>query len=166
MAIEKAMWAHGHSMVIEYPNKIASERKLGFYYRVVGKSGTTNWFHFAIPTPVIVDNNRLSIDSALLRFRSKSTSADVTAVHVYDGEVKIDLEPQWTEPVPCELRTGAFQYPPAQEREMGHRHIGRHTVFRQNERQEHHRVRLRRSRFLSLACSILSERCGDAKVAE
>ena len=89
MAIEKAMWAHGHGMVIEFPDRIASERKLGFYYRVVGKRDTTNWFHFAIPTPVIVDDNRLSIDSAMLRFRSKSTSADVTAVHVYDGEVKI-----------------------------------------------------------------------------
>ncbi len=89
MAIEKAMWAHGHSMAIEFPNNILSERKLGYYYRVIGKANTTNWFHFATPTPVIVDNNRLSIDSAMLRFRSKSTNADVTAVHVYDGEIKI-----------------------------------------------------------------------------
>ena len=89
MALAKAMWAHGHSMVIEYPDRIKSEWKAGFYYRVIGKQGTTNWFHFAIPTAVIVNDNRLAIDSVLIRFRSGSTSADITNVHVYDGENKI-----------------------------------------------------------------------------
>jgi hypothetical protein len=89
MAIEKAMWAHGHSMIVEYPQNIKSEWRAGFYIRLVGKRNTTNWFHFAIPTPVIVDNNRLSIDSAMLRFRVKHTLTSVTAVHVYDGEKKI-----------------------------------------------------------------------------
>ena len=89
MAIEKAMWAHGHSMVIEFPDRIKSKWRAGFYIRVIGKKNTTNWFHFAIPTPVIVNNNRLSIDSALVRFRSKSTFADITNIHVYDGENKI-----------------------------------------------------------------------------
>ena len=89
MALAKAMWAHGHSMVIEYPDRIKSEWKAGFYYRVVGKPGTTNWFHFAIPTAVIVNDNRLAIDSVMIRFRSNSTQAAITNVHVYDGEVKI-----------------------------------------------------------------------------
>ncbi|HNW88417.1 MAG TPA: hypothetical protein PKN48_02070 [Bacteroidales bacterium] len=89
MTLAKAMWAHGHSMVIEYPDRIKSEWKAGFFYRVVGKPGTTNWFHFAIPTPVIVDGNRLAIDSVMIRFRSGSVQADITNVHVYDGETKI-----------------------------------------------------------------------------
>ena len=89
MALANAMWAHGHSMVIEYPDRIKSEWKAGFYYRVIGKQGTTNWFHFAIPTAVIVNDNRLAIDSVLLRFRSNSTQADITNVHIYDGETKI-----------------------------------------------------------------------------
>ena len=103
MAIANAMWAHGHSMVIEYPDRIKSERRAGFFYRVIGKTGTTNWFHFAIPTTVIVNDNRLAIDSVLVRFRSNSTSADITNIHVYDGENKIashdglDLSPAaWT----------------------------------------------------------------------
>jgi len=105
MALAKAMWAHGHSMVIEYPDRIKSEWKAGFFYRVVGKPGTTNWFHFAIPTPVIVSDNRLAIDSVMIRFRSNSTNADITNVHVYDGEKKIashdglDLSPaEWSWP--------------------------------------------------------------------
>jgi len=105
MSLAKAMWAHGHSMVIEYPDRIKSEWKAGFFYRVVGKPGTTNWFHFAIPTPVIVSDNRLAIDSVMIRFRSNSTNADITNVHVYDGEKKIashdglDLSPSdWNWP--------------------------------------------------------------------
>lgn len=83
------MWAHGHSMIIEFPDRIKSEWRAGFFIRVIGKQNQTNWFHFAIPTPVIVNDNRLRIDSVLLRFRSNSNRADVTNIHVYDGETKI-----------------------------------------------------------------------------
>lgn len=87
--LEKAMWSHGHSMVVEYPDRIASEWRAGFFIRVTGRPGTSNWFHFAIPTPVIVDNDRLRIDSAMLRFRTGSALADVTNVHIFDGERQI-----------------------------------------------------------------------------
>ncbi len=87
--LEQAMWAHGHSMMVEAPWNIASEWRAGFFIRVVGRRGTTNWFHFAIPTPVIINDNRLRIDSAMLRFRSGSNLADVTNVHVFDGENRI-----------------------------------------------------------------------------
>ncbi|TIX48914.1 hypothetical protein E5222_14335 [Alteraurantiacibacter aquimixticola] len=63
--------------------------RAGFYIRVVGRAGTTNWFHFAIPTAVIVNDNRLRIDSAMLRYRCKSSHADVTNLHVFDGETKV-----------------------------------------------------------------------------
>lgn len=89
MSLEKAMWTHGHSIAIEFPDRIKSEWRAGFYIRIVGKPNTTNWFHFGIPTPVIVNGNRLAIDSALVRLRSKSTSADVTNLHVFDGENRI-----------------------------------------------------------------------------
>lgn len=101
--LEKAMWSHGHGMVIEWPGNIRSEWRAGFFIRVVGSRDTTNWFHFAIPTPVIVNDNRLRLDSVLIRFRSNSPGADVTNVHVYDGEKLIaahnglDLSPSaWT----------------------------------------------------------------------
>ncbi len=89
MALAKAMWAHGTSMVVEYPNNIKSEWRAGFYIRLIGKPNTTNWFHFAIPTPVIENNNRLSIDSALMRYRVKHTLTSITNIHIYDGEKKI-----------------------------------------------------------------------------
>lgn len=83
------MWAHGHTMQVEVPTNVKNEWRAGFFIRVVGKPNTTNWFHFAIPTPVIVNDNRLAIDSALLRFRSNSGQAKVTNIHVFDGERRI-----------------------------------------------------------------------------
>jgi len=83
------MWAHGHGMAVEVPGNLVSEWRAGVFIRGVGKRGTTNWFHFAIPTTVIVNDNRLRIDSAMLRFRSGSNLADVTNLHIFDGETRI-----------------------------------------------------------------------------
>ena len=89
MPIAHAMWTHGHSMHIEFPDRVASFRRAGFYIEVVGKAGFDNWFHFAVPTPLIVNDQRLKADSVLIRFRCHSNDTSVRAVHVYDGEGKI-----------------------------------------------------------------------------
>ena len=86
MAITQAMWVHGHKMTIENPSKLKAVWRAGFFIRVVGQPSTTNWFHFAIPTTVIVNDKRQMMDSAMLRFRAGSSSAAVTNVHIYDGE--------------------------------------------------------------------------------
>ncbi len=84
--IAHAMWIHGHSMQIEYPDRLASQWRAGFSITVEGKPSSTNWFHFAIPTPVIVNDVRLRADSVMLRFKTSSVDAWVRDVHVYDGE--------------------------------------------------------------------------------
>lgn len=84
--ISYASWIHGHSMQIEYPDRIASQWRAGFGFTVEGKPGTDNWFHFAIPTPVIIDDVRLRADSIMLRFSTASVDAFVRHVHIYDGE--------------------------------------------------------------------------------
>ena len=89
MPLAHAMWIHGHSMQIEYPDRVDSVRRAGFYIRIEGKPGMGNWFHFAIPTPVMVNDNRLRVGSVLIRFRTGSGDAFVSAVHVYDGERRI-----------------------------------------------------------------------------
>jgi len=63
--------------------------RFGFLTSLIGGPGTSNWLHFAVPTPVIVDGARLRVGSVLIRFRTGSPSAWVHAVHVYDGENKI-----------------------------------------------------------------------------
>ncbi|PWW24422.1 hypothetical protein JD79_03601 [Geodermatophilus normandii] len=87
--ITQAVWTHGHTIEVERPDQLASLWRAGFYVRAVGQSHSTNWFHFAVPTPVIVKGKRQMIDSVMLRFRANSAAAKVTNVHVFDGETRI-----------------------------------------------------------------------------
>ena len=87
--ISYASWIHGHAMTIEYPDRIASAIRRGFAYQIEGMPGTTNWFHFAIPTPVIINDVRLQIDSIMLRMETGSIDSFVRDVHIYDGERRI-----------------------------------------------------------------------------
>jgi hypothetical protein len=86
IAIPFASWIHGHSMHFEYPDRITNERRTGFSIAFDGKSGTSNWLHFAIPTPVIINDVRMRASSVMLRFKTGSVDAFVRDVHVYDGE--------------------------------------------------------------------------------
>ena len=87
--LEHASWVHGTSIQVEYPERLDFIRRYGFYTYIIGKPNTTNWFHFAIPTPVIEDRVRLKIVCAILRFRTFSANAIVKHVHIYDGFTKI-----------------------------------------------------------------------------
>ena len=87
--VAQAPWIHGTSIQVEYPERLESIRRAGFYSYITGKANTSNWFHFAIPTPVIVDKKRLRIVCAILRFRTLSNNAIVKHVHIYDGYTKI-----------------------------------------------------------------------------
>lgn len=87
--IAHAMWAHGTDVHVELPENVEAQRRYGFFTRLVGKANTTNWYHFAIPTPVIVDNNRLAFARAMLRFVTGGPSAVVRDVHIYDGSSRI-----------------------------------------------------------------------------
>jgi hypothetical protein len=84
-----AMWVHGHSMQIEHEERLASALRTGYGITIDGKPGTDNWFHFAVPTPVIVDDSRLRVGSVMLVFKTMSADAVVRHVHVYDGANKI-----------------------------------------------------------------------------
>lgn len=79
-----ACWTHGHSAHAELPEALDEQRYYGFYSLFRGKPDTYNWFHFAVPTPVIVDNRRLALDSVMLLFWT-DPSVSVHAVHVWDA---------------------------------------------------------------------------------
>lgn len=88
-AIEYASWIHGHSGAVEFPNLLASQRALGWGLQAVGKPSTFNWFHFAVPTPVIVKDDRLAVGPCMLRMRTAGTSAVVRHVHIWDGDTRL-----------------------------------------------------------------------------
>jgi hypothetical protein len=85
VGISYASWIHGHSMQVEYPDRLARQEHNGWGTDIEGKPGTINWFHFAIPTPVIIDDVRLQADSIMLSFKTGSLDAFLRDVHVYDG---------------------------------------------------------------------------------
>lgn len=89
MALAEASWTHGTSLRIENPGGLSNHWRAGFFIMVEGQPGTTNWFHFPIPTPVIVSDRRLRVDSVMLRYRCASPQAVVHAVHIFDGENRI-----------------------------------------------------------------------------
>ena len=84
-----AMWVHGTDIKVEIENNVESLQRYGFFTRIVGKPNTTNWYHFAIPTSVIVDSNRLAVGRAMLRFNTGGSQAVVRDVHIYDGSTRI-----------------------------------------------------------------------------
>lgn len=89
-ALENATWIHGNAAVIEHPSRVDSQRHYGFYNRVVGKADSTNWIHFALPTPVIEDGRRLNLDRFMLR-AVMGSAATLRDVHIRDGERVVAL---------------------------------------------------------------------------
>lgn len=89
--LENATWIHGNAALIEHPGNVESQRFYGFYNRIIGKANTTNWIHFALPTPVIEDGQRLVMDRFMLRAVTGS-AATLRDVHIRDGERIVSLQ--------------------------------------------------------------------------
>ena len=83
------VWMHGNSLQVEHPDRLVELWRTGFLGRLVGQPGTENWIHFAIPTPVIADGQRLRAARIALVFRTDSPDAVLNTVHVYDGDRRI-----------------------------------------------------------------------------
>jgi hypothetical protein len=97
------LWTHGVNVKIEYPDRIvgmagderAEPRRSGWGTLVHQKKNTTNWFHFAIPTPVIIDNQEAEL--RFIRLRAEiNENARIDMIHfrhdnriIYSQEVNI-----------------------------------------------------------------------------
>jgi hypothetical protein len=89
MPLKHAAWIHGTSVQFENQSWAVRALRQGAFTTVTpSNEATSGWVHFAIPTPVIVNDVRLKAQSALIRF-STGPQASVGAVHVWDGETNI-----------------------------------------------------------------------------
>ena len=86
MAKLQASWVHGSSVRAEREGYYISKRFAG--YAAQFNTHGEEWFHFAIPTPVIIDNNRTSLSKVFLLFKTLN-GAKIRHLHVYDGPSKI-----------------------------------------------------------------------------
>lgn len=85
-----ASWTHGSAVQPERQGFFVNVTRTGYGALFLsqnepGKGG--EWFHFAVPTPVIVDGKRTQVVKVLVRYATVQT-AKITAVHLYDGEKK------------------------------------------------------------------------------
>ena len=90
------MWTHGVDVQIEYPDRIvdingegsAEPRRSGWGTLVHQMGGTTNWFHFGIPTPVSLIHQHVSLESIRLRAEINE-HAWIDVVHIRHDNRKI-----------------------------------------------------------------------------
>jgi hypothetical protein len=80
-----ASWIHGTATQIESPENLASIKRAGWGITVVANPNGNNVFHFPIPTPVIINDQRLRIGSVMLQFRTGSADAYVTELNINNG---------------------------------------------------------------------------------
>jgi hypothetical protein len=72
--------------VAENPGTSALRQGFGVTFSLPANGG--DWIHLAIPTPVIVEDRRATLDRVLILFDARETSA-LLQVHVWDGPDRI-----------------------------------------------------------------------------
>lgn len=85
MAKIQANWIHGTAVQLEKEGYFISKARTGF--GAVFRTHGGQWFHFAIPTPVIVDSTRSTLKKVFVLFKTEG-SARITSLHLYDGAKK------------------------------------------------------------------------------
>ena len=82
----QASWVHGAAVQPEQELYSISKQRAG--YGAIFRTHGAEWFHFAIPTPVIVDGLRSTVKKVFVLYKTEGT-AKITAVHVYDAAKQI-----------------------------------------------------------------------------
>lgn len=82
-----ASWVHGNALVVESPENLNRVGHFGWGADMEIRYGKSSWFHIALPTPVIVDDNRTTLHRIFLMFKSEFGS--IRNVHIYDGSAKV-----------------------------------------------------------------------------
>lgn len=91
VSLKAAMWAHGTSAQVEFPERLRPNnpvRRQGWGTTFSGPSRAENWFHFAIPTPVILDDVRPAVGKIFVFYDTHGGGATLLDVHLYDGPFK------------------------------------------------------------------------------
>ena len=82
----QAFWVHGTTVKMEREGYFISKQFAG--YAAIFRTYGVEWFHFAIPTPVILDGIRSSLKKVFIFYKTEGITK-ITAIHVYDAGKKI-----------------------------------------------------------------------------
>ncbi len=79
------LWTHGVGVLVANEQAAGLEvTRSGHYGRIRQAAGSTNWFHFAIPTGTILDNESVDLRGAWLRYRI-NLDAHIERVHLTES---------------------------------------------------------------------------------
>ena len=92
LKMQNSSWVHGNAVVAEDPN-FTKIYRLGYHAEIDSDYGFTigtpfrraAWVHFVIPTPVVINGQRVRIARVMMNFLTQTVNGLVTAVHIYDG---------------------------------------------------------------------------------
>ena len=83
MSIKQAMWVHGTSVQAKHEGDHINRSGPGWGSQF--SSHGADWFHFAVPSPVIFGGKNSEIEKAFILYKTTMT-AKITKVHLYDGK--------------------------------------------------------------------------------
>ena len=86
-----AMWVHGNAIIAEHPEHILALDYRGWGPEFQLKHGTQSWFHLAVPTPLILANQRAQLVRIFLCFNTPERDGHISEVHVYDGADRVQV---------------------------------------------------------------------------
>lgn len=86
-----AMWVHGNAIVAEHPENLLALDYRGWGPEFQLERGTKSWFHLAIPTPLILDDQRPELVRVFLYFNAPESDGYISEVHVYDGSERLQV---------------------------------------------------------------------------
>lgn len=81
-----AMWIHGHAVQAQREGYALSKIYAG--WGAIYKTHGGEWFHIAVPTPVIIGGVSPTLQKVFVLFKTVGT-AKITRVHLWDGPTKI-----------------------------------------------------------------------------
>ncbi|MEW9551157.1 DUF6623 family protein [Nonomuraea sp. NPDC050783] len=81
-----ASWASGYTAFPETAGLRTFRQGFGVTFTI--PAGRIEFIHLPIPTPVIVGNDRATLDKVLVLFHARQTS-EIVEVHVFDGPRRI-----------------------------------------------------------------------------
>ena len=79
------MWVHGNIAQVQYPDAVKRNNKFDYGAEFVAINHHENWFHFPIPTPVIIDDARPQLVKIFVLYNAR-TYVKITELRVYDGQ--------------------------------------------------------------------------------
>jgi hypothetical protein len=81
------VWIHGNIAQVQDPERLAGQKRYDFGARFVGQDHE-NWFHFPMPTPVIIDDSRPKLAKVFIFYNARS-DVTISELRVLDGDRRV-----------------------------------------------------------------------------